>query len=251
MTKTAAPRKLNMTEFRLLNGFIAGHDDAQRISSKQEPHRQSLEDDGFIAWNVGGKKWVATPNGRIAYALHQDADETILDAEDLEMAKTIRDSKTSDQGTAKAPKPKAEPKQPTACKCSEFWAGNTLTGEGGDVIVKDERTTGCDAVTSKTFAQGHDAKLVSFLVAAELDGLEVHWAESSADAHTLLSNAGWDALAVKFANSLQVAKDKAAARARRDVAKAEKAKTAKSEPATEPEPVESADLDELVATVSE
>lgn len=68
-------------------------------------------------------------------------------------------------------KPKREPKpkpEPHACLCSFFRVGEDL--EDG---TKNEFTTECTSTTARTFAQGHDARLVSFLVSGELDGYKI------------------------------------------------------------------------------
>lgn len=57
--------------------------------------------------------------------------------------------------------------EPHPCACSTYEVGEEYETDG-----KPDRsifTTECDATTIRTFAQGHDARLVSFLVSAELD----------------------------------------------------------------------------------
>lgn len=69
----------------------------------------------------------------------------------------------AEEKPAKAPKVKPEP---SLCACSQFEVGET------DEVNEEDRTvftTECDRKTLSTFAQGHDAKLVSFLVQAEFD----------------------------------------------------------------------------------
>lgn len=76
--------------------------------------------------------------------------------------------------TEQTPKEKADSRRAgklTPCFCRTFEAGvDTGDEENPDVTIE---TTGCDRMTNRTFAQGHDAKLVSFLVAAELDGKDI------------------------------------------------------------------------------
>jgi hypothetical protein len=52
------------------------------------------------------------------------------------------------------------------CECS-LWEFNL------DVDHDDDYNTGCKEMTHRTFAQGHDAKLVGFMVRAELAGHDV------------------------------------------------------------------------------
>lgn len=102
-----------------------------------------------------------------------------------------------------------------ACNCRNFEAGNRVDVEGGDVDFVNVRTTGCNASTTRLFAQGHDAKLISFLVAAEQDGLEIalvgqgsSWGRAEDAARTIS-----DALATKAANMIATAQAKAAKKA--------------------------------------
>jgi hypothetical protein len=111
-----------------------------------------------------------------------------------------------------------------ACNCRNFEAGNRIDVEGGDVDFVDVRTTGCNASTTRLFAQGHDAKLVSFLVAAELDNLEIalvgqgsSWGRAEDAARTIS-----DALAIKAANMIATAQAKAAKKANKPARKATK-----------------------------
>lgn len=110
-----------------------------------------------------------------------------------------------------------------SCSCRLFEAGRRVDVAGGDVDFIDVVTTGCKASTTRLFAQGHDAKLVSFLVAAEMDGLEIalvdqgsSWARAEDAARTIS-----DALAVKAADMVRGAVAKAVAKAARDKGKAE------------------------------
>lgn len=106
------------------------------------------------------------------------------------------------------------------CSCRLFEAGNRVDVAGGDVDFVDVKTTECKASTTRLFAQGHDAKLVSFLVAAELDGLEIalidqgtSWGRAQ-DAAATIS----EALAIKAANMIATAQAKADKKAARKTA---------------------------------
>lgn len=60
------------------------------------------------------------------------------------------------------------------CLCQSFEFGHTTDiAETGDVDFEGY-TTECTQSTTRIFAQGHDAKLVGFLVRAELGGEEIH-----------------------------------------------------------------------------
>lgn len=59
----------------------------------------------------------------------------------------------------------------TQCHCST-WEFGTYDP---DTEVDETYDTGCTQTTSKVFAMGHDAKLVGFLVRAELAGEEISW----------------------------------------------------------------------------
>jgi hypothetical protein len=99
------------------------------------------------------------------------------------------------------------------CACQQFYAVETIDGQ--------ERSygTGCVKVTNNQFAQGHDAKLVSFLVKADVCG-DVIWQygqngsiretriESAEAAAKLIS----PELAAKAARAVLNALDRAAAR---------------------------------------
>jgi hypothetical protein len=73
--------------------------------------------------------------------------------------------------TAKQEKAPKVIKQPEACACSRFLLQDdkdVAEGESGPLF-----DTECTATTMRVFAQGHDARLVSFLVNGEHDGLTV------------------------------------------------------------------------------
>ncbi len=72
---------------------------------------------------------------------------------------------------ARTPKVKPEPHR---CLCASFELANLATlGKGAD---EERFATGCQATTASTFAQGHDARLVSFLVSGHLDGYAIRQA---------------------------------------------------------------------------
>lgn len=72
-------------------------------------------------------------------------------------------------------KAKAKP-EPHPCLCSQFAVGEDIEDENGQ-LTRNEFTTECDRTTQSTFAQGHDARLVSFLVSGELDGYLIYRAD--------------------------------------------------------------------------
>lgn len=60
------------------------------------------------------------------------------------------------------------------CRCSIYTAVTAeITDEHGEMVDIEEIGTGCTATTKNEFAQGHDAKLKSFLIKAGIRGLEV------------------------------------------------------------------------------
>jgi hypothetical protein len=58
-----------------------------------------------------------------------------------------------------------------ACECSNWEFGSY--GPSGSAESFQSTGTGCQAMTHRVFAQGHDAKLVGFMVRADTDGLEI------------------------------------------------------------------------------
>ena len=129
------------------------------------------------------------------------------------------------------------------CECSNWdfgqWTGEVPEGaDPGDYY--ETSGTGCQAMTNRTFAQGHDAKLVGFMVRAELGGLDinrnsggvrhsfggaVHAAQSISDALAAKAQGQMDAARARLAK-------KAVSRLTRKVTKAEiaEAKAATKEP---------------------
>jgi hypothetical protein len=71
---------------------------------------------------------------------------------------------------AEAEKPAPAPKtRDCACKFYEVFA----VDEAGNAKPDEVFTTGCEQTTGSTFAQGHDARLVSFLVDGLADGYQI------------------------------------------------------------------------------
>lgn len=116
------------------------------------------------------------------------------------------------------------------CACSAFEFGLI----SGDETENDSYTTGCNAKTHSIFAQGHDAKLVGYLVRAELNGDEISYTSGGlriSPAGAVLAAAKIsDALAAKAQAQLDAAHarlaKKAAARAAAAARKSAKAATA-------------------------
>lgn len=68
----------------------------------------------------------------------------------------------------KEPKPPKEKPAPKRCLCSAFEVGNYEQLDGNEIF-----NTGCSQTTQRQFAQGHDARLVSFLVDGHFDGYKI------------------------------------------------------------------------------
>lgn len=104
------------------------------------------------------------------------------------------------------------------CTCSAFQFGD------------DETTTGCRQSTHRTFAMGHDAKLVGFLVRAEMEGIEISRVvdgmkqtyQNAVHAAGTIS----DKLAIKAQHQLEAAHRRAIKKASAANKKASKADTA-------------------------
>lgn len=122
------------------------------------------------------------------------------------------------------------------CLCRSYEFGNTV--EVGDQPEFDGYGTGCRQSTTKTFAQGHDAKLVGFLVRAELAGEEIRvntggvvstWGKAVAAALWIS-----EALALKAQAQMDAAKARVAKAGAREAAKAaRKSAKAAAEPVAE------------------
>lgn len=106
------------------------------------------------------------------------------------------------------------------CRCSIFEVGTEIEVDGQpDRTIE---TTGCDRQTNNAFAQGHDAKAVSFLVRAHLAGKTI-W---KSDGGVLITFAG----PVEAARSISAP---LAAKAEKMLATAAKKADAKTARATE------------------
>ncbi|MER6329239.1 hypothetical protein ABT298_07855 [Streptomyces sp. NPDC001034] len=113
------------------------------------------------------------------------------------------------------------------CECSRYSVlVNVREAENGDLVWDEELTTGCAAGARKLFAQGHDAKLKSFLIRAGAAGHEVRREDggmvSVADAATHANHYSFGHLVVA---GIERAEAKAAAKADR-LAKKEQARHA-------------------------
>lgn len=140
-----------------------------------------------------------------------------------------------------------------ACKCRDFEAHAMV--DGSDPDTTQIETTGCERQTNRLFAQGHDAKLVSFLVRAELAGHAIHWGRSTGVLHSGDAVAAAQqistALAIKTQNALNKAEEKAIARkARQETKTREKAKKVAQAKAPREVPVRISEL-EAIATKME
>lgn len=78
---------------------------------------------------------------------------------------------TETPAEAKPTRAKKEPVQPHPCLCSTFLVGEK--NDDGSPDADAQFTTECEASTLRVFAQGHDARLVSFLVNAHFDELGI------------------------------------------------------------------------------
>lgn len=146
---------------------------------------------------------------------------------------TVEPGTTEEQAQAVAAmepaKEKAVRVDPTKpCLCSYFEVSDPADETGDSTF-----TTGCEQTTKRTFAQGHDARLVSFLVDYKLDGYEISFIKDGvkqgfntpADAAAL----GSEALQVKAAKAYENGLAKIAAKK----AKADDRETIKAAKAAE------------------
>jgi len=126
----------------------------------------------------------------------------------------------------------------TACACRSFSFGTY--GPDGSAESFEDYGTGCNQTTTRTFAQGYDAKLVGFLVRAQLAGEEIRRTTGGV-VHTFpgavaAAATSSDALAIKAQAQLDAARARVAKTAAREAAKAArksaKAAAPKAEPAT-------------------
>jgi hypothetical protein len=132
----------------------------------------------------------------------------------------------TEQTATQTPAPKDTLKP---CACSLFEVGEFDAEKDGA-----EFTTGCDRQTKSLFAQGHDAKLVGFLVRGHLDGYEIRTVQGGmsitfggpVEAAANVS----EALSRKAKGMLDVAAKKAEQKAEREKAReAKKAAAAKAQ----------------------
>jgi hypothetical protein len=112
----------------------------------------------------------------------------------------------------------------TPCFCQSFEFGE-FDGENENAVSYD---TNCAQMTTRVFAQGHDAKLAGYLVRAEMAGEEIRMVEGgvaiSSDAMGMARKVS-DAFAAKVELLLSIARERVA---KKELNKAKKAtKTAK------------------------
>jgi hypothetical protein len=122
-------------------------------------------------------------------------------------------------------KPAKAKKQPHACLCQSYEVANPKDDD-------EVFSTGCEQDTLSTFAQGHDARLVSFLVEGHFDGYQIR---QLVNGETRTFGTPAEAVA-DVSNALQTKAEKATAnrQARRDekerkAAEREAAKQAKAD----------------------
>lgn len=137
------------------------------------------------------------------------------------------------------PKPKAEPRR---CLCSTFEIGrfDETVGTPDEEIFN----TGCSGTTFSTFAQGHDARLVGFLVSGYFDGYEIRQVTDGGTVRSFAIPAeaaavASDALGVKAAKATirraEIDQKKAERTTLKDAARAEKADAKAAEKAQKAE----------------
>jgi hypothetical protein len=119
------------------------------------------------------------------------------------------------------------------CYCQNFEFGTYDPETEQD----DTYTTGCTQSTARVFAQGHDAKLVGFLVRAELAGEEISLVEggmrtSFAGAVRAAGRVS-DALALKAQAQLDAARARIAKAAAREATKTARKSAKAAEPMAE------------------
>lgn len=120
----------------------------------------------------------------------------------------------------------------TRCFCQTFEFGTF------EIESDTDYTTNCSQSTTRTFAQGHDAKLVGYLVRAELAGEEIrrnnggviHSFQGAVHAAASIS----EALAVKAQAQLDAAQARLAKKAAREAAKKARKSAKAAAPAPEP-----------------
>ena len=114
------------------------------------------------------------------------------------------------------------------CTCSSFEFGQY--GPDGSAESYESTTTECQAWTHRTFAMGHDAKLVGYMVRAELDGLEI----SRTEGGMRITFPGAVAAAATISDKLaEKAQHQLDAAHRREIKKAGRKVSKKAEPVAE------------------
>jgi hypothetical protein len=150
-------------------------------------------------------------------------------------------TKTTAAAAATTAAPIANP-----CLCSTFAAIKqhiTLGNGQPDTI---EEVTGCTATTAREFAPGHDAKLKALLIRAGVAGWEVRQGNITGSAEKA---AAQFAFAYMVDQGIARGRAKAAAKADRNAAKAERPKAARKAKSATPAPAASADQ-HVVTTVA-
>ncbi len=125
----------------------------------------------------------------------------------------------------------------TACACRSFEFGSY----DPDTEQDDTYTTECNQTTTRVFAQGHDAKLVGFLVRAELAGEEISLIDGgmrTSFGAVTAARAISEALAAKAQAQLDAAKARLAKTAAREAAKAARKSAKAAAPKAEAKPAE-------------
>jgi hypothetical protein len=103
------------------------------------------------------------------------SEQTQTPQAEIEQAEVI-DATAIEQALAAGRKPKNKLGN---CECASWEIGQTTDrgeGEEPDVTII---VTGCDKVTKRMFAQGHDAKLKSLFIRAGVEGLEVRYGRAA------------------------------------------------------------------------
>ncbi len=122
------------------------------------------------------------------------------------------------------------------CLCSRYEFGSY--GPDGSAESYTDYGTGCTQSTTRVFAMGHDAKLVGFMVRAELAGEDIVTGREDGVIHSwnnavLAAMAISEALGYKAQAQLDAARARIAKKEAREAAKAAR-KSAKAEAAVEP-----------------
>lgn len=104
---------------------------------------------------------------------------------DIETAVNTAISESTQPESESAPTPDPAPiakkkAEPHACFCGAFELNDPADESGESTF-----TTGCESTTVRMFAQGHDARLVSFLVSGHADGYEIRVADENGNVRKL------------------------------------------------------------------